>query len=122
MQIKAEGATLFFGYAWSTGSSNVSCRPAFRKAMPGIAKGHIRLTEPTPINPQCLRSSSRGHNQTIEPNCRHCAISMPLVRRIELKDMPAIYIFYCSRCQYAETLKRERTVREPGGRELVEAA
>jgi hypothetical protein len=49
--------------------------------------------------------------QTIELKCPHCAGSMPLVRRIELKDMPAIYIFYCSRCQHAETLKRERTVR-----------
>jgi hypothetical protein len=33
---------------------------------------------------------------------------MGLVRRLDLKDMPEIYIFYCSRCQHAETVKQER--------------
>jgi hypothetical protein len=37
---------------------------------------------------------------------------MPLVRRIDLKGMPEIYIFYCSRCQHAETVKQERASRE----------
>ena len=46
---------------------------------------------------------------------------MPLVRRIDLKEMPEIYIFYCSRCQHAETVKDERPVCEPFGRELVDA-
>jgi hypothetical protein len=26
----------------------------------------------------------------------------------DLKDMPEIYIFYCSGCQHAETVKQER--------------
>jgi hypothetical protein len=46
---------------------------------------------------------------------------MSLVRRIDLKEMPEIYIFYCSRCQHAETVKQERTVCEASGRELVGA-
>jgi hypothetical protein len=33
---------------------------------------------------------------------------MALVRHLELKDMPEIYIFYCSRCQHTETVKLER--------------
>jgi hypothetical protein len=37
---------------------------------------------------------------------------MSLVRRIDLKEMPEIYIFYCSRCQHAETVKEERASRE----------
>jgi hypothetical protein len=32
---------------------------------------------------------------------------MRLVRRIDLKEMPEIYIFYCSRRQHAETVKQE---------------
>ena len=46
---------------------------------------------------------------------------MPLVRRIELKEMPEIYIFYCPRCQHAETVKQERPVCESSERELVDA-
>jgi hypothetical protein len=46
---------------------------------------------------------------------------MSLVRRIDLKEMPEIYIFYCSRCQHAETVKQERTACEASGRELVDA-
>jgi hypothetical protein len=33
---------------------------------------------------------------------------MALVRQLDLKDMPEIYVFYCSRCQHAETMKQER--------------
>jgi hypothetical protein len=33
---------------------------------------------------------------------------MGLVRHLDLKDLPEIYIFYCSRCQHAETVKLER--------------
>jgi hypothetical protein len=33
---------------------------------------------------------------------------MDLIRRLDLKDMPEIYIFYCSRCQHAQTVKQER--------------
>jgi hypothetical protein len=42
-----------------------------------------------------------------ELTCPHCDDDMPLVRRIDLKEMPEIYIFYCSRCQHAETVKQE---------------
>jgi hypothetical protein len=58
---------------------------------------------------------------TTELKCPHCGCTMPLVRRIDLKEMPEIYIFYCSRCQHAETVKDERPVCEPFGRELVDA-
>jgi hypothetical protein len=33
---------------------------------------------------------------------------MRLVHQLNLKDMPEIYIFYCSGCQTAETVKQER--------------
>jgi hypothetical protein len=33
---------------------------------------------------------------------------MRLVRHLELREMPEIYLFYCSRCQYVETVKQER--------------
>ena len=33
---------------------------------------------------------------------------MDLVHQLDLKDMPEIYIFYCARCQLAETVKQER--------------
>jgi hypothetical protein len=33
---------------------------------------------------------------------------MGLVRRLDLKDMPEIHIFYRLRCQHAETVKQER--------------
>jgi hypothetical protein len=58
---------------------------------------------------------------TTELTCPHCDGTMPLVRRIDLKEMPEIYIFYCSRCQRAETVKQERPVCESPGRELVDA-
>ncbi len=57
--------------------------------------------------------------QSIELTCSQCDGAMSLVRRIELKEMPEIYIFYCSRCQHAETVKQERC--EASGRELVGA-
>ena len=40
--------------------------------------------------------------------CPHCHGTMGLVRHLDLVDMPEIYIFYCSRCQHAETVKQER--------------
>jgi hypothetical protein len=40
--------------------------------------------------------------------CPHCQGVMGLVRHLDLKEMPEIYIFYCSRCQHAETVKQER--------------
>ena len=33
---------------------------------------------------------------------------MQLVRHIDLKGLPDIYIFYCNRCQNVETVKEER--------------
>jgi hypothetical protein len=58
---------------------------------------------------------------TTELKCPHCDGTRPLARRIEPKEMAEIYIFYCSRCQHAETVKQERTVCELSGRELVDA-
>jgi hypothetical protein len=59
--------------------------------------------------------------QSIELTCPDCDGTMSLIRRIDLKEMPEIYIFYCERCQRAETVKQERTVCETSGRELVDA-
>jgi hypothetical protein len=33
---------------------------------------------------------------------------MQLVRRIELKGLGEIYVFYCSVCRHIETVKQER--------------
>ena len=40
--------------------------------------------------------------------CPHCRGTTGLVHQLDLKDMPEIYIFYCARCQLAETVKQER--------------
>ncbi len=66
-----------------------------------------------------MRSFAVTTAHPTELKCPQCNGTMPLVRRIDLKDMPEIYIFYCSRCQHAESVKR--TVHEPSGRELVDA-
>ena len=46
--------------------------------------------------------------QSTERPCPHCHATMRLVRYLDLKEMPEIYIFYCSRCQHTETVKLER--------------
>jgi hypothetical protein len=46
--------------------------------------------------------------QSTDLLCSHCDSIMRLVRRLDLKEMPEIYFFYCSRCQHVETLKQER--------------
>ena len=40
--------------------------------------------------------------------CPHCKAAMQLVRRIDLKRLPDIYIFYCNGCHHVETVKEER--------------
>ena len=45
--------------------------------------------------------------QTVTTRCPHCRAKMQLVRRISLADMPDLYVFYCVRCQHAETIKQE---------------
>jgi hypothetical protein len=39
--------------------------------------------------------------------CPRCRGKMRLVRHIRLADMPDLCVFYCERCQHAETLKQE---------------
>jgi hypothetical protein len=45
---------------------------------------------------------------------------MGLVHQLYLKDMPEIYIFYCARCQLAETVKQERAAQKTS--QIVETA
>jgi hypothetical protein len=45
---------------------------------------------------------------------------MDLVRRLDLKDIPEICIFYCARCQLAETVKQERAAHKTS--QIVETA
>jgi len=33
---------------------------------------------------------------------------MRLVRHLDLKELPEIFLFYCSRCQHVETVKQAR--------------
>jgi hypothetical protein len=46
--------------------------------------------------------------QLIDLPCPHCHANMRLVRHLDLKEMPEIYVFYCSRCQHGETMTQER--------------
>ena len=48
--------------------------------------------------------------QSTDLPCPHCHGTMRLVRHLDLKEMPEIYLFYCSRCQHVETVKQERVV------------
>jgi predicted nucleic acid-binding Zn ribbon protein len=48
------------------------------------------------------------HTQSSQVQCPHCKAAMQLVRHIDLKGMPDIYIFYCNSCQHVETVKEER--------------
>jgi hypothetical protein len=40
--------------------------------------------------------------------CPHRHGSMRLVRHLDLKETPEIYVFFCSRCEHVETVKQER--------------
>ena len=40
--------------------------------------------------------------------CPHCHDTMQLVRHIDIKKLPEIFVFYCLTCQHAEALKQER--------------
>ncbi len=46
--------------------------------------------------------------ETSQVQCPCCKAAMQLLRRIDLKEMPHIYIFYCNGCQHVETVKEER--------------
>jgi hypothetical protein len=46
--------------------------------------------------------------QSSRVQCPFCNAAMQLVRHIDLKGMPDIYIFYCTSCQHVETVKEER--------------
>ena len=46
--------------------------------------------------------------QSTDQPCPHCYATMRLVRCLDLKEMPEIYVFYCSRCQHGETVTQER--------------
>jgi len=45
--------------------------------------------------------------QPVTARCPHCHGQMQLLRHITLADMPDLYVFYCSRCQCAETIKQK---------------
>ena len=46
--------------------------------------------------------------QSTERPCPHCHSTMRLVRYLDLKEMPEIYVFYCSHCQHGETVTQGR--------------
>ena len=48
------------------------------------------------------------HIQSNQVQCPRCKTAMQLVRHIDLKGMPDIYIFYCNSCQHVETVNEER--------------
>jgi len=81
----------------------------------------VKLNLPAGALPDNVSKFTVTTAHTTELTCPHCDGTMPLVRRIDLKEMPEIYIFYCSRCQHAETVKQERPVCESPRRELVDA-
>jgi len=53
-------------------------------------------------------------------HCPHSRGTMRLVHQLDLKDMPEIYIFYCSSCQNTETVKQERAAQKTS--RIVETA
>ena len=46
--------------------------------------------------------------QSTDLQCPHCYGIMRLVRHLDLKELPEIFLFYCSRCQHVETVKQAR--------------
>jgi transposase-like protein len=46
--------------------------------------------------------------QSTQVQCPRCKAAMHLVRHIDLKGMPNIYIFYCDSCQHVDTIKEKR--------------
>jgi uncharacterized protein YbaR (Trm112 family) len=40
--------------------------------------------------------------------CPHCQGTMQLVRHIDLRGLPNIYVFYCQHCQYVAPVKQRR--------------
>jgi len=48
------------------------------------------------------------HAQSPDVHCPNCRVAMQLIRRIDLAEMPNIYVFYCQGCQYVETVKEEK--------------
>jgi hypothetical protein len=48
------------------------------------------------------------HAQSPEVQCPNCREAMRLMRQIYLTGVPNIYVFYCQRCQYVETVKEEK--------------
>jgi predicted nucleic acid-binding Zn ribbon protein len=47
-------------------------------------------------------------HQSRQVQCPRCKAAMQLVRHIDLKGLPEIYIFYCNGCQNVETVKEEK--------------
>ena len=48
------------------------------------------------------------HAQSPEVQCPNCREAMRLMRHIYLTGVPNIYVFYCQRCQYVQTVKEEK--------------
>jgi len=46
--------------------------------------------------------------------CTHCHETMQLVRHIDITELPEIFVFYCSACQRAETVKQDRAAWDCG--------
>jgi hypothetical protein len=38
----------------------------------------------------------------------YCKGTMQLVRHLDLRELPDIFVYYCSRCQHVETVMQER--------------
>jgi hypothetical protein len=46
--------------------------------------------------------------QSSQVQCPCCGAAIRLVRHIDLRGLPDIYIYYCNGCQHVETVKEER--------------
>jgi len=49
-----------------------------------------------------------AHLDLKKVQCPNCREAMRLMRHIYLTGVPNIYVFYCQRCQYVETVKEEK--------------
>jgi hypothetical protein len=52
--------------------------------------------------------SAETQRRSLDVQCPHCRVAMRLMRQIDVAGMPNIYVFYCQRFQYVETVKEEK--------------
>jgi hypothetical protein len=73
-------------------------------------RGRPRAERQPPGPRPTIAELQRSHCWTWVPEvqCPNCREAMRLMRHIYLTGVPNIYVFYCQRCQYVQTVKEEK--------------